>query len=172
MTVKEFEHYNNFGIMPQGWIGQGTGYKATWDETQPDDIIYIPENAYEEYDGHRTVNRENAYSVNDFINICNGNVKRARELFYFCDWQFPNYDDCFGDEDEEPVTEAFHNEGYEFMDELIKENGVDPNVINNNYTLKQVLNEYLTYEGIIGYTDRIMDVINTYRQAKGEEYIS
>lgn len=102
MTVKEFEHYNNFGIMPQSWIGHGYGYKAIWDETQPDDIIYIPENAYEEYDGHRTVpNCEDAYSINDFIEICNGDVAKAKILFDYCDWQFPSsaYNECFDEEE-------------------------------------------------------------------------
>lgn len=106
MTIAEFKEYNKTNTMPCDWIGQGYGYKVTetaWDDLNNDDIIYIPEYAYEkEDDGTVIVSRENAYSKRDFIRLIRelddryldiarqAEVKRmAAELFAAVDWQFP-----------------------------------------------------------------------------------
>ena len=106
MTVKEFKAHNKAGTMPREWIGQGYGYKdisKEWEDMNPDDIIYIPEYAYEdEEDGTIFVSRENAYSKNDFKRIiqrldyewrdigrCVEVNRMAKELFESVDWQFP-----------------------------------------------------------------------------------
>ena len=88
MTIEEFEKHNLQHDMPEMPLKQGTGYKSIWDVSKPDDIIYIPEYAFENnLDG--TISREDAYSVRDFVNLLNGDTKRAKELFTFVDWQFP-----------------------------------------------------------------------------------
>lgn len=106
MTIAEFKNHNKTNTMPYEWIGQGYGYKVTdttWDDLNDDDIIYIPEYAYEkEDDGTILVNRENAYSKSDFIQLIRElddryldigrqvEVKRmAMELFEALDWQYP-----------------------------------------------------------------------------------
>lgn len=106
MTITEFKSHNKTNTMPYEWIGQGYGYKVTdvtWDDLNDDDIIYIPEYAYEkEDDGTTLVSRENTYSKSDFIRLIREldekyldigrcvQVKRmAVELFEAVDWQFP-----------------------------------------------------------------------------------
>ena len=89
MTLEQFNRYNKTKSMPYEWIGQGNGYKDTefdWDNGNPTDIIYIPEYGY---DGD-TVKRENAFSKEDFIDICNGDEGDALYLFDSVDWQFPS----------------------------------------------------------------------------------
>lgn len=88
MTLKEFETYNRIHNMPYKPIGQGMGYKSQWDPERPDDIIYIPENAYEEY-GDGTIIRGHAYSVRDFLALTDDNIQKAKELYEFVDWQYP-----------------------------------------------------------------------------------
>ena len=85
MKIKEFEKYNNEKNMPYEWIGQGYGYKGEWDPENIHDIIYIPEYGYKD----NTVERKNAYSYKDFIDLCDGDIKKAEILFENIDWQFP-----------------------------------------------------------------------------------
>lgn len=106
MTIAEFKEYNRTNTMPCEWIGQGYGYKVTdttWDDLNDDDIIYIPEYAYEkEDDGTTLVSKEDTYSKNDFIRLIReldekyldvgrcAQVKRmTAELFEAVDWQYP-----------------------------------------------------------------------------------
>lgn len=97
MTIAEFEKNNKERTMPREWIGQGWGYKAEWNPMTPEDIIYIPEYGYEDAcysleelgNDEDLVPRENAFSYNDFLKICNGNEKKAEILFQCVDWQFP-----------------------------------------------------------------------------------
>lgn len=106
MTIAQFREYNKLGTMPCEWIGQGYGYKVTdttWNDLNDDDIIYIPEYAYDkEDDGTILVSREDAYSKRDFLQLirnCDdkfldigrqGQVNRmAEELFDVVDWQYP-----------------------------------------------------------------------------------
>lgn len=89
MTIKEFEEKTIKRTLPREWIGQGWGYKAEWDSNKPDDIIYIPEYAYDEEDEEQLVCRGCAYSYNDFMNMCDGNEEEARYLFDYVDWQNP-----------------------------------------------------------------------------------
>lgn len=112
MTIKEFEEYNRTNTMPCDWMGQGSGYKAeSWDSD--DDIIYIPELAYEDDDdGTTKVDRDDAFSLNDLI-IEMGNYfpydklddadKRAAAvaLFNYLDWQFPSTALSDGEDDHE-----------------------------------------------------------------------
>lgn len=100
MTKKEFAEYNYIKAMPRDWIGQGYGYKAEWDPAKPDDIIYIPESAYFEFDG---VTAQDGYSMNDFVKLTNGNVEKAKELFEYIDWQYPDsaLDEVMTDEERE-----------------------------------------------------------------------
>ena len=88
MTIEEFEKHNERHDMPEMPLRQGVGYKSVWDTSKPDDIIYIPEYAFEKYEDG-TISREDAYSVKDFVNLVNGDTERAKELFTFVDWQFP-----------------------------------------------------------------------------------
>lgn len=96
MTIAEFTEYNKQHTMPREWIGQGYGYKAKWNPDSPTDIIYIPEYGYEDtlYDEDEVagdmVLRENAYSYEDFMRICDGNEKKAHALFDNVDWQTPD----------------------------------------------------------------------------------
>ena len=89
MTLKEFENYNKTRTMPQDWIGQGYGYKDNdfdWNNGDATLIIYIPEYAYNE---DNVVKREDAYSKQDFIEICDGDEEKALYIFDTVDWQFP-----------------------------------------------------------------------------------
>jgi hypothetical protein len=102
MTIAEFNEYNRTNTMPCDGIGQGFGYKAeSWNNDN--EIIYIPEYAYEEDDNcipiHQ-VDRKNAYSMNDLVKLIPNylpyrNMDKeeqraaAEALFYFLDWQFP-----------------------------------------------------------------------------------
>ena len=103
MTIKEFEEYNKTKTMPQFDIGQGYGYKDfdfDWDKGNMTDIIYIPEYGYEDiiyseqYDRDPAerecdVERANAYSAQDLLNLCDGIKAKARYLFSWIDWQYP-----------------------------------------------------------------------------------
>lgn len=104
MTIAQFREYNKLGTMPCTWIGQGYGYKSEkeWDYIDLDEIIYIPEYGYEREEGKRFVERADAYTKRDFIQLirnCDdkfldigrqGQVDRmARELFEAIDWQYP-----------------------------------------------------------------------------------
>ncbi len=92
MTIAEFNKHNENHDMPCEWIGQGSGYKAKWNPEYPDDIIYIPENAYEYYydeDDNEPIDREQAFSMQDFIDLCDGDIVKAKKLFDIVDWQFP-----------------------------------------------------------------------------------
>ncbi len=101
MTLSEFQNYNETKSMPKSWIGQGYGYKQTdyeWDNGDYFSIIYIPEYGYDD-DGF--VERGNAYSKQDFIDVCCGNENIAHELFNQVDWQFPTtlYDEWTREEE-------------------------------------------------------------------------
>ena len=85
MTILEFSEFNRTKSMPQFDIGQGFGYKCDLDKSKPEDIIYIPEYAYED----ETINRENAFSWNDFVELCDGDEEKAEFIFNDCDWQYP-----------------------------------------------------------------------------------
>jgi len=73
-------------------------YKAVF-FTKGDEILYIPDielngiptasDLSGNEDEIRTV-VENCYTGDDFINMCNGNIKLAKELFDYCDWQHPS----------------------------------------------------------------------------------
>lgn len=106
MTIAEFKAHNKNNTMPCEWIGQGYGYKDTskeWKDIDPDDIIYIPEHAYEkDEDGRIIISREDAYSKNDFKRIiyrldyewrdigrCVEVNRIAKAIFEAVDWQFP-----------------------------------------------------------------------------------
>ena len=106
MTITEFNNHNKNNTMPCEWIGQGYGYKLmeNWDDINDDDIIYIPEYAYEKgtEDGKVTISRGDAYSKNDFkkvirelddkycdIGRCAEVDRMAAELFDMVDWQYP-----------------------------------------------------------------------------------
>ena len=105
MTIAEFRQHNKLGTMPQNWIGQGYGYKLTekeWNDLDDDEIIYIPEYAYDTGEETLFVDRENAYTKRDLIQLirnCDdkfldigrqGQVNRmAKELFEAVDWQYP-----------------------------------------------------------------------------------
>lgn len=85
ITIEEFQ---------RGWIGQGYGYKKeieNWEETDPDEIVYIPESGYENRSESLIYNEIPdlylIYTKNDFINLAGPD--RAYELFCYCDWQTP-----------------------------------------------------------------------------------
>lgn len=99
MKATEFIRLNKEGKVPYEWIGQGYGYKDEkfdWKNGDPTNIIYIPENAYQ--DGYV----EDAYSKQDFIDLCDGKEKRAYFVFIGVDWQYPEtfYDECDFDNDQ------------------------------------------------------------------------
>lgn len=109
MTIQEFKEYNNSNSMPKEWIGQGYGYKLeeNWEDIPDDDIIYIPEYAYDGYN----VKRCDAYSKEDFrqlardYDIAENLVDAyAKDVFYTVDWQFPETlmeeDRMYSDEEE------------------------------------------------------------------------
>ena len=105
MTIEQFHKHNDNHDMPYNWIGQGYGYKDNefdWDNGNPTDIIYIPEYGYD-WDGEQCyVVRENAYSKEDFIDLCDGDKGRALFIFEAVDWQYPEtfYDECDFDNDQ------------------------------------------------------------------------
>lgn len=82
-------------------IGQGMGYKLDkeWNKILPNEVIYIPEVGYSEYDTDHIrsfpVNADCVYSKQDFINIIKEYVKpsrveeEAQALFNMVDWQCP-----------------------------------------------------------------------------------
>lgn len=77
-------------------------YKGEWSEG--DDIIYIPDIELNELDSDLPAEHKVSYMYTgkDFINEAFGNVKAAKELFDFCDWQNPNIIDlldCTSDEE-------------------------------------------------------------------------
>mgnify|MGYP000408589123 CR=1 FL=1 len=87
MTQEEFKKHNKKGNMPCNWIGQGTGYKDKWDPEKPDEIIYIPENAYHSKEGRITA--RDGFTIRDFISLTRGNEIYAKTLFEYVDWQYP-----------------------------------------------------------------------------------
>ena len=99
MTRKEFDSYNIQHNMPYECIGHGCGYKSHWDPEKPDDIIYIPEHAYEKNEDG-IIDRKDVYSVRDFLDLTNNYADKAKELFEFVDWQNPEtvIDEGFLDE--------------------------------------------------------------------------
>ena len=62
-----------------------------------DKIIYIPDVALNEIplgrpvavDDEITEILDKCYTGNDFIDLCDGDVKLAERLFRYCDWQHP-----------------------------------------------------------------------------------
>lgn len=93
MTIEEFNNRSKTGHVPISWIGQGWGYKDKefdWANGNPTDIIYIPEYGYDWNGEQCYVERENAYSKEDFIDLCNGDEGRALFVFEAVDWQFPS----------------------------------------------------------------------------------
>ena len=73
-------------------------YKAVF-FTIGDEILYIPDvslngiSTNEDLSGDEEEIRnvvENCYTGDDFINVCQGNIKLAKELFDYCDWQHPS----------------------------------------------------------------------------------
>lgn len=103
-------------------IGQGMGYKSSksWNDIKDDEVVYIPEVGYTEYDTdifHKyPVNTECIYSKQDFIDIVKDKVKPSRvdeeaeALFYAVDWQTPELlaeEWEFDSEYEEPSDKAF-----------------------------------------------------------------
>lgn len=64
-----------------------------------DEILYIPDVSLNEIPVDADLSKdpeeieqviENCYTGNDFIDLCQGNVMNAKDLFYFCDWQHPS----------------------------------------------------------------------------------
>lgn len=94
MLVTQFEIDQNREF-PYEWIGQGWGYKNPDYKTE-DEIIYIPESAYE------NEHAKYGYSFKDFLDICDGDRERAEYLFEWVDWQHPDtaYEDIIWDEEE------------------------------------------------------------------------
>jgi hypothetical protein len=85
--------------MPYEWIGQGFGYKTdkNWDDIPDDEIIYIPEYAYENINN---ADEDDVYTKADFRRLAreyewehehtDEEIERiAEELFESCDWQHP-----------------------------------------------------------------------------------
>lgn len=103
-------------------IGQGMGYKLDkpWKDIKEDEVVYIPEAGYTEYNTdifHKyPVNTNCVYSKKDFIDIVKEKVKPSRVdeeaefLFNNVDWQLPETlaDEWeFDSEYEEPTNKAF-----------------------------------------------------------------
>lgn len=83
------------------------------DEFTPDDeILYIPDlalNGIVRFMDDKRTNFEyaddvvdNAYTGQDFIDECDGDVEKAERLFWYCDWQHPSsaLDEIEDEEDE------------------------------------------------------------------------
>ena len=71
-------------VIDKQWYGQGNIFKS-WDafENRPNDPCYVPELS------------DNRYTYNDFMEICNYQKDRAKQLFEILDWQDPNSEiDC------------------------------------------------------------------------------
>lgn len=95
MTRAEFEKYSHTDdgrkyireyFLPFD-IGQGYGYKQhnyNFTAGDPDEIIYIPELAYEDSELPK------GYTAQDFINIFGGDLEMAEWLFKEVDWQHPD----------------------------------------------------------------------------------
>lgn len=95
-------------------------YKAVdFDESEMDDIIYIPDTNLNEIYVDSTVYYTdeienilgNCYTKNDFIEECNGNEKMAADLFGYVDWQHPCVQDLLDGYDESDSEEFYRRYG-------------------------------------------------------------
>lgn len=118
MKVEDFKKLNGTPNLPNGWIGQGYGYKdeRIWAEIAEDEVIYIPEYAYEyQEDGCCVItDLDDIYTKESFRDLVVNELGDIRDkemidsiacdLFYTVDWQYP---------------ESLINEGY--LDSLKEE---------------------------------------------------
>lgn len=90
MKLTDIEKNPYVKVDGRDWIGQGWGFKAdSWENSELDDVIYIPEYGYEFDDEEHKWKIECPYTKQDFIDVCDGNKSDAEDLFYGVDWQFP-----------------------------------------------------------------------------------
>ena len=104
MTTKEIREYLNTGKSLCDVLELVAGqeceiYKAlTFDPAKPDEVVYVPDlwlnevPAIEE-DLTPDVIEEilsYCYTTQDFIDEMEGDIRKAEELFRFCDWQHPS----------------------------------------------------------------------------------
>ena len=88
MTLMQYRKICTPEELSPFWIGQSYGYKNLslrpegWASLSDDEIIYIPEAAYEK--GYLEL--DDVYTKRDFEAIAGA---RACELFFACDWQTP-----------------------------------------------------------------------------------
>lgn len=90
MLLREYTQKKCEEIVSPHWIGQGYGYKKSvptkeaWDRLDPDEIVYVPEMAYNGPDGP---DLEAISTKQDFIDLAN---EKAYDLFCSVDWQCPS----------------------------------------------------------------------------------
>ncbi len=104
MTTKEIREYLNTGKSLCDVLELTEGqeceiYKAsTFDTAKPDEVVYIPDlrlneiPAIEEGLTPDVIEEilSYCYTVQDFIDEMEGDIRKAEELFDFCDWQHPS----------------------------------------------------------------------------------
>lgn len=81
-------------------------YKGAWPaDVTSEEVIYIPDIELNGLDSPEASVEEKLgymYTAEDFLAETNGNVKAAKDLFEFCDWQNPAIQDlvdCTSDEE-------------------------------------------------------------------------
>ena len=94
-------------LLPRHWIGQGSGYKnyeVFEDEDNPDEVCYISELAYDDIlNADYEFDEDDFYTRNDFITMCDDDVKKAAMVFDMCTWESPG---CILDQWDEGDEEA------------------------------------------------------------------
>mgnify|MGYP003603821622 CR=1 FL=1 len=94
-------------LLPREWIGQGYGFKSYEifeNEMLADDVCYISEFAYDDIlDEDYEFDEDDFYSRNDFITMCDDDVKKAAMVFDMCTWESPG---CILDQWDEGDEEA------------------------------------------------------------------
>ena len=64
---------------------------GSFKDIDPDEIIYIPENGFEYFDdGELNVHNLTIYTVQDLVDMFNGNIEGAELLFDTLDWSYPS----------------------------------------------------------------------------------
>ncbi len=103
MTKNEIREYLNTGKalcdVLELAAGQECGiYKAlTFDPAAPDEVAYIPDMCLNEIpSGQEDLPPDviedilrYCYTMQDFIDEMEGDIRKAEDLFHFCDWQHP-----------------------------------------------------------------------------------
>jgi hypothetical protein len=84
ITLEEYEQLKDGSSLEQGF-----GWKTDkeFENLSDDEVCYVPEICDEDLQDEGS---GEVYTKGDFLDLCNGNYKRAKELFESCDWASPS----------------------------------------------------------------------------------